>query len=505
MRPSSPVVRISAGLVLVTSSVLVVLDMAGLTPIPKDTALQARIRLCETIAAQAVAAAERSDLGAIRASLQLTTERNDDVLSAGLRDREGRLLVATPEHRVLWSPAEDARAPTTHVHMPLFKKGRHWGDVELRFLPLHPGGFWAALWARPIVRLIAVLGVAGFIAYIVYMRRTLQYLDPSAVIPTRVQAALDVMAEAVMILDPRGRIVLANTALGELLGRAPGDVLGQQAGNLDWRTREGRTPRVLPWMHALREAEPVQDTALLLRSGEQERSLVVKAAPVVDAKGRAKGAIATFDDVTELEAKSAELERALAELEKSQDEIRLQNEELQVLARRDPLTGVANRRFFLEHAEREFQQAAAEGRPLSCLMVDLDDFKQINDRHGHLEGDDVIRRVADVLKGEVRETDWVCRYGGEEFCVGLRGVDLDRAAVIAERMRARVAAPAFARVPVTASFGVSARELGATSWDDMVRQADEALYRSKQRGRNCVTRWDAGGEARELRADASDR
>ncbi|MBW2427212.1 MAG: diguanylate cyclase [Deltaproteobacteria bacterium] len=486
----TPVIRISAGLVLVTSSVLVLLDMLGLTPIPKDTALQARVRLCETIAAQAVSAAERSDLSSIRTTLQLTTERNEDILSAGLRDRQGRLLVATPQHRTLWNPDEDAQAPTTHVHMPLFKRGQHWGDVELRFTPLHPDGFWAALWARPIVRLISVLGVAGFIAYLVYMRRTLQYLDPSAVIPTRVQAALDVMAEGVMLVDPRGRIVLANAALGELLGRPAKGLLGLEASRISWQTREGRVATRLPWTQAMRDAEPAPESSIYLREEGRERSLIVKAAPVIDAHGRAKGAIATFDDVTELEEKSAELERALIALEKTQDEIRLQNEELQVLAKRDPLTGVSNRRFFLEHAEREFERARIDDTSLSCIMADLDDFKSINDTHGHLEGDDVIRRVAEVLKAEVRETDWICRYGGEEFCIALRGVDADQALVIAERMRSRVSAPAFARVPITVSLGVSAMEFGAKSFEAMIREADEALYASKQAGRDCVTRWD---------------
>jgi diguanylate cyclase (GGDEF)-like protein/PAS domain S-box-containing protein len=293
-----------------------------------------------------------------------------------------------------------------------------------------------------------------------------------------------------MLVDPRGRIVLANAALGELLGRPAKALLGLEASRISWQTREGRIATRLPWTQAMRDTEPAPESSIYLREEGRERSLVVKAAPVIDAHGRAKGAIATFDDVTELEAKSAELERALHALEKTQDEIQHQNEELQILAKRDPLTGVSNRRFFLEHAEREFERARRDGTSLCCLMADLDDFKSINDAHGHLEGDDVIRRVAEVLKAEVRETDWICRYGGEEFCIALRGVDADQALVIAERMRSRVSAPAFARVPITVSLGVSAMEFGAESFEAMIREADEALYASKQAGRDCVTRWD---------------
>jgi diguanylate cyclase (GGDEF)-like protein/PAS domain S-box-containing protein len=485
----SPVIRISFGLVLVTSYVLLVLDMAGLTPIPEDTALQARVRLCETIAAQAAAAAERTDVGAIRTSLQIAVKRNEDVLSAGLRSASGRLLAATPEHRALWGPDEN-RSAGTHIQIPISKRGHEWAELELRFAPLHPGGWLQALWHRPIVRLIVLMGIAGFIAYMVYMRRTLQYLDPSAVIPTRVQAALDVMAEGVMLLEPRGRIVLANTAFAELVGRPVKELLGAEASKIDWRSPDGATPQKLPWMEALREAKVVPGTPLKIETGECTRSFIVKAAPVLDAKGRAKGAIATVDDVTELERKTEELERALSDLEKSQEEIRLQNDELQILARCGPLTGVSNRRVFLDSFHAEYEQMRSEGRTLCCLMADLDHFKDINDRNGHQEGDDVLRRVADALKAEVRSTDAICRYGGEEFCIALRDVDLERAAAIAERMRCRVAAPAFARVAVTVSIGISSSELGARGWDELVKQADDALYASKAAGRNRVTRWD---------------
>jgi diguanylate cyclase (GGDEF)-like protein/PAS domain S-box-containing protein len=483
----SPVIRISFGLVLVTSYVLVLLDLVGLTPIPRDTALQARVRLCEAIAAQAAIAAERTDVAAIRTSLQVAVRRNEDVLSAGLRDTNGRLLAATPEHRALWG-AESAHSSTTHVQVPLSKRGRPWASLELRFMPLHPGGLLQALWHRPIVRLIVLLGLGGFLANLIYMRRTLQYLDPSAVIPTRVQAALDVMAEGVMLLDAKGRIVLANTAFSELSGRPVGQLLGAEASQIDWRSPDGG-PAQLPWEESLRTGASVPGTPLRLETEECSRSFIVKAAPVLDGKKRPKGAIATVDDVTELERKSAELEKALSALEKSQEEIRLQNDELQVLARCDPLTGVSNRRVFLDSFDAEYERMLGEGRTICCLMADLDHFKAINDSRGHQEGDDVLRRVAEVLKAEVRSSDAICRYGGEEFCIALRDVDLDQAVAVAERMRCRVAAPAFARVAVTVSIGLSSSELGAASWDELVKQADDALYASKAAGRNRVTRW----------------
>jgi diguanylate cyclase (GGDEF)-like protein len=488
----SPVIRISTGLVLLTSSLLLMLDVFGLTPLPRDTALEARVQLCEALAAQAAAAAERNDLASIRAALHVVTRRNPEVLSGGLRDARGRLLIATPEHRSLWSLVPGERSPTSHVQVPLFKRGERWADIELRFEELHSAGFLQALWQRPVVRLVALLAGTGFIAYAVYMRRMLQYLDPSAVIPTRVQAALDVMTEGVVLLDPGGRIVLANAAFAGLVGRSEAELLGADPSKLQWRQPEGAgEPDAPPWICALREGKPAAGVSLQL-SGESDgvRSFVVKAAPVLDARGRAKGAIVTFDDVTELEHKSAALETALVELEKHQAEIRLQNEELQVLAQRDPLTGVANRRHFLENLEEEFVTALRAGDEVCCVMADIDHFKKINDSHGHLAGDEVIRRVADVLKSEVRNSDAICRFGGEEFCIVLRNLSIDKATLIADRLRLRVAAPAFARVPVTVSFGVTSSVFGAHNWQELVKQADDALYASKASGRNRVTRWD---------------
>jgi diguanylate cyclase (GGDEF)-like protein len=194
--------------------------------------------------------------------------------------------------------------------------------------------------------------------------------------------------------------------------------------------------------------------------------------------------------VTELERKSTALEEALTMLEKSQDEIRLRNEELQVLARRDPLTGVANRRAFFEWLEREFAASQREGEGLCCLMADIDHFKRVNDTHGHSAGDEVIRRISEALTAEVGSPESVCRYGGEEFCLVLPGTAIEDAVALAERLRQRIESPGFARVPVTVSFGVSSSLFGATKPIEMVNQADEALYASKEAGRNRVTRWD---------------
>ena len=176
------------------------------------------------------------------------------------------------------------------------------------------------------------------------------------------------------------------------------------------------------------------------------------------------------------------------------DETRLRVDELQVMATCDPLTGVSNRRSFMERAELEFGTAVRDGRKLSCVMVDIDHFKNVNDTHGHSMGDEVICRLAQELASESRDRELVCRFGGEEFCLLLSDTDTEQAVAFASRLRQSIAAEGFAPVPISASFGVSSLAEGSPRFHDLLNQADEALYASKENGRNRVTSYDKIGE-----------
>ncbi len=491
MRWSSPVIRISLGLVAVTCSLLLTLDMIGLLP-AHEGVLRTRIQLCEILAAQAIPAIERNDLESLRAALRVAVARSEEVLSTGLRRKDGRLLLIVGDHDELWEPDPDRRTSSTHVEVPLLRRGQRWGAIEVRFAAIGPDGALGAFWNRPLLRTLVLIGVSGFVAYLLYLRRTLRHLDPSAVIPARVQNALDVMAEGVLLVDENERIVLVNTAAAFQIGRSASSLMGVKVSELAWGVPKTSEPgREFPWVTAIRDCEKSTGMRLLLSASSGEtRSFVVNGAPVLDGRGGAKGAIVTFDDVTELERKTLELEHTLAMLEKSQVEIRMHNEELQILARRDPLTDVANRRAFMEAYEPLFERTKRDEGEMCCLMADIDHFKRINDAHGHQMGDDVIRRVADAMKTTLRSTDAVCRYGGEEFCIVLAGAPIEAAASVAERLRAQMDSPDFAAVPVTVSLGVASIRMGAQKFTDLLHQADEAMYASKQGGRNCVTRWD---------------
>jgi diguanylate cyclase (GGDEF)-like protein len=160
--------------------------------------------------------------------------------------------------------------------------------------------------------------------------------------------------------------------------------------------------------------------------------------------------------------------------------------DVEELAVTDELTRLANRRQLEASLSNELAVAKATGRALGFVLVDLDRFKSLNDIHGHLTGDEVLRRVSDVLVGVSELGDTVARYGGEEFALVLPGRDAMATAAIAERVRSAIEAMD-SPVPITASLGACSYPADATGGAALMRAADEAMYESKRAGRNRVT------------------
>ncbi len=161
-------------------------------------------------------------------------------------------------------------------------------------------------------------------------------------------------------------------------------------------------------------------------------------------------------------------------------------------ALRDGLTRAYNKRYFSDRIESEFQYAIRHTTPLSLIFLDIDHFKKINDTHGHQAGDQVLAQLATLVMSMLGEEETFARYGGEEFAVVARGVDLDEAAALSERLRAAVESHPFkfqgTAIPVTISVGVAhAAASGMSSSGDLVARADEAMYAAKRGGRNRVS------------------
>jgi diguanylate cyclase (GGDEF)-like protein len=171
-------------------------------------------------------------------------------------------------------------------------------------------------------------------------------------------------------------------------------------------------------------------------------------------------------------------------------EIQQLNNRLEVAASTDDLTDICNRRKGLGVLESAWDDACRTGRPLTISVVDIDNFKVVNDSHGHAVGDEALRLVASAIQSAIRDQDCVARIGGEEFLIILPNTPIDGAAAMLERVRAAVEkinlSVAQRHVPLAISGGLVTRTPGMSTWDDLLRAADRALYQAKNAGRNRI-------------------
>lgn len=191
----------------------------------------------------------------------------------------------------------------------------------------------------------------------------------------------------------------------------------------------------------------------------------------------------------ELKHSRQDLRSYAEELERRNEELNRARERLEVMARIDPLTGLANRRYALERLSSELSRSLRHGEPFSLAMADIDDFKLFNDTHGHEGGDVVLKSVADIFVASVRKEDLAARWGGEEFLLIFPRLTIDQTAAAAEKLRAAVEAgsPEFKgkKLRVTVTIGVSEYD-HALDLDANISRADGAMYEGKRATKNCV-------------------
>jgi hemerythrin len=194
--------------------------------------------------------------------------------------------------------------------------------------------------------------------------------------------------------------------------------------------------------------------------------------------------------------------RFAKELEKAQDELERKvkertfelmeaNRKLKELSITDGLTGLYNHRYFLRELETEFGKALRYRRSLALLLLDIDHFKDVNDRYGHPCGDHVLKNVAGLLKDHLRNSDVAARCGGDELCIILPETNLSKASEVAEKLRRHLGKSSFAwngdSFSITCSIGVAAiPDIGIHDWNALFESADKSLYRAKRKGRNTV-------------------
>jgi diguanylate cyclase (GGDEF)-like protein/PAS domain S-box-containing protein len=491
-----PITRLSMGLVSLTFALMFVGNyLTNTVRDQSELVYGSRRLLVENLATQYSLLALRNERQVLQVAIRSLIERNTEILSAGLRRVDGYLIIETPGHSKSWHPPSPDHSTPEYMQVPILTDQGRWATLELHFAP--SGAERLRFWELPWVQFLAFMAVAGLLGNLLYLRRMLAYLDPSAVVPERIKAVVNALSEGIVLVDPEGRVVLANTAMATLTQQLDLDVVGRPLSRLPIVVGSGRAEP--PWAETLRgaEAESSVPVSLPLPTGTV-RKLLVNTAPIRGNDQTLRGVLVSFSDVTLLEEFNAHLIAVAQEKEAAHAEIHRKNAELFRLATRDPMTGCLNRRAFFEAAGPVFAQARQWGTDLCCIMTDIDHFKTFNDVYGHAVGDRVIEAVAQSNGAILRADDLFCRYGGEEFCILLPGVSMAEAMVVAERLRADIETKAGAMVEgeanvrITSSFGVSRLHVGAGDLTALIHEADQALYVSKRGGRNRVTAWSIG-------------
>lgn len=325
-----------------------------------------------------------------------------------------------------------------------------WGAYLISQSGWAPTGLDIVPYASAIAGLLYAAGLFGF-----------GTLD---LIPIARERVFDAIAEGVIVFDTRHRLLDFNAAARSILPALDKAPIGASMSEV---------LTVFPTL-ATQIIDGVPGVDIELQSGGRTRYFYAYYAPITNRFGTRIGGTLMLADITDREL----LMRSL--------------EQISVV---DALTGLSNRRSLMAHIDREISRAKRHKRPLSLIMLDIDHFKQVNDRWGHLAGDEVLRAVSDACRDAVREHDLVGRYGGEEIVVVLPEAQIDDAVIIAERIRQKIGEISVRygddHISVTASSGAASLDMlpeEKRTTDRFIEVTDRAMYRAKAEGRNCVRR-----------------
>lgn len=467
---------------MISGAVLMTVRFLGISKDERAEKLKARVTVCEALAVNCSVLASTNDIRAVEANLAAMVQRHHDMTSAAFRDAEGELVFASGNHLKYWHADAGEHSDSSNIVVPIAKGNVEWGHIEVSFTPLDAvtlAGVPIPSWIIVVTCVVAINGLV----FSRYLGKMLRHLDPSKAVPSRVRAALNVLNEGLLVLDSKHRVVLANEAFENAVGKEQDSILGRVPDHFGWAEDT-------QFWKAQDDDGERQSTPITLETDQGAKKFLVHATAIKDESGRKQGALVTFNDVTALEIRRKRLLQTMRTLEKSRNQIKEQNAQLKILATRDPLTNCWNRRSFFEEFHMQWKTALRSDSALSAVMVDIDHFKSVNDNYGHAMGDEVLRKVSATLLDIAEESDYPCRYGGEEFCLLLVGKNLEEAVEVSERLRHAISKLQFPELSVTASLGVSSISLGAGQPEEMLEQADKSLYVAKRGGRNKVVTWD---------------
>lgn len=364
----------------------------------------------------------------------------------------------------------------------------HYTLRSLRFYQWQVGMFIASLLLPWIANILSIARLSPFpdldptpilftftgivILYDMLKRRLLDIL------PIARDLLVENMDEGLLVLDKDNRVVDFNASARDLFSQEL--TIGQTV-----------APLLTRWPHLVEQYIGVEqvDTEVSL-DGDPPEYFDLQVKPIRDGQDRLLGRLIIWRDVTARKRTEIALQDANRQLQTRVDEVESLQAQLREQSIRDPLTGAYNRRYLDETLDREFKRAEREKKPLTIAIMDLDDFKLINDTYGHRAGDLALQHLAKFLSSHTRASDIVCRYGGEEFVVVMPGVGVETAFPRVDDWRRSIEgllidSPKGA-FHVTASIGIAVYPLHASNMEDLLHAADDALYVAKGAGKNRV-------------------
>lgn len=308
-RPTLPArFHISFGLTsLVTTTVLLALFL-GFVPDRKGAIVNGQIAMSEVLASSTSRLLERSDMTGIRSNLEFAIERNNTLVAIALRRARNESSVVFGDESLIEAKGS--------VRVPLFRDNQEWGELHVHFQePIRTG--LIDRWRDSPFGLMIFVSLISFPAFYFYLGKMLKELNPSTAVPGRVRSALDTIAEALIVIDKQGDIVLANAAFATLHGSSAESLIGVNADSLDWVLNEEEIG-VCPWQSALANGEPTRNSMIgFTDSGNEIRKFLVNCSPITGAKGRVGGVLISMDDVTLLEEKEMLLRQSMLAAEEA--------------------------------------------------------------------------------------------------------------------------------------------------------------------------------------------
>jgi PAS domain S-box-containing protein len=314
MKGLSTRLYLATGLAFLVASILLAAAFFGLLPDRGAALREGRTALAELAAVTSAAAVEPERVPRVQATLTFMLERNKDLVSAAVRRKDGTIVVSAGDHLAHWQPLADDRSTDTQIQVPISANRERWGALELKFRPTGVPSLFGT--EMPWLYLATYMLFGSLVAFYFYLGRVLRHLDPSQAVPGRVRAALDTLAEGLVVIDKKQSIVLANQAFASLLSATSENLLGKPLAGLGWIAPDGSPFQKdqFPWVTAMRAGAVQRDALVYLPDAEGKLHMFhANCSPVVGGDGKTGGVLISLNDVTQLEEQKVELRQAREE------------------------------------------------------------------------------------------------------------------------------------------------------------------------------------------------